>query len=99
MSFVLTATSTDAYTQANTLENLPACGKLTLDVTGASIYWQAKLQYPGHTVGGAWAPEVPMVAGSKSVTRGGITGIRFRSATPGTPALVTAELIPLAELA
>lgn len=82
------------YTPQFTLENLPPCVKLTLDVTNGSIFYQIKRLDGLSGPGGSWNPETFSVPGSKGITRNGITGIRVRSAAITSPVtLVTAELL------
>lgn len=101
MSFVLgpnLALVGTTYSQLQTIENVPPCIKLTLDVINGSIFYQVKRLDGLSGPGGSWNPETNMVPGSKGIVRQGITGIRVRAANVTTPVtLVTAELLLVGE--
>jgi len=89
-------TTQDAYTAATTLDLLPPCSRVNLDVNNTAIYWSVKLAVAGTQLG-AWGPDVFMSPGSRTLQRSNIVGIRVRSAVAGKPAQVTAECVPAGE--
>jgi len=74
-------TAPDTYTAASTLYPLPVLDHVNIDVNNQAIYWQIA-QTNDLTTGlsGAWQPEVYMAPGSRTITRQGIVGFRFRAA-------------------
>lgn len=93
----------NAPTAASTLDPLPVCDHINLDVTNAAIFWSIKqtnnLTSPQT---GAWQPYVYMAPGSRPIQRFGIVGFRFYAAVPqaqlpvgGLQAQVTAEAVEL----
>jgi hypothetical protein len=88
-------TTADAYTAANTLDNLPFPSRINLDVSNAAIFWQLKQadHAPGLYTGGTWGAEVMMLPGSRSLFRAGVRGFRVRSAAAGVAAQVTVEAV------
>lgn len=95
-------TAPDAYAQQATLDTGGWVEHINIDVANSAIYWQIKqASRPTDTPGMAtWQAEVFMPPGSKSLYRGGVTGIRFRAAVlaaqlpAGTAqAQVTVELV------
>lgn len=101
MSFILgpqLQLSSTSYSQLTTIENVPPCIKLTLDVLNGSIYYQVKRLDGLAGPGGSWNPETLMIPGSKGIVRQGITGVRVRAANATTPVtLVTVELLLVGE--
>jgi hypothetical protein len=89
------ATTADTYTPANTLQNLPFPTRVNIDVSNAAIYWQLQRAAgaTGLSTEGTWQQEVFMTAGSRSLYRSGIRGVRVRSAVAGVPAQVTLEAV------
>lgn len=95
MAFSLNQLSTaNAFTAANTLENLPPCTKARLTVFNAGVIFSLKLasQAGGLVASGAWEPESYAPPGVLAMVRASIVGIRVRSAVAGAPAVFSVEL-------
>jgi len=76
-------TAPDSYASSSTLDNLPVCDHVNLDVQNGGIYWSIKQTNDLTTdLSGAWQPEVFMATGSRSLSRSGVVGIRVRAAVP-----------------
>lgn len=76
----------NAPTQASTLENIPICDHVNIDVYNSGIYWAVKEAYVnwGQELQGNWQDETFQAPGSRTIYNrgGGIIGFRFRAAVP-----------------
>lgn len=95
-------TAPDQYATTATLDTGNWIDHFNLDVANQAIYWQMKqASRPGENPQMAsWQAEVYMTPGSRSITRPGMTGARFRAATAAaslpsgaTQAIVTLEIV------
>lgn len=107
MSAVLNnVTTQDNYVNANTITDR-ASARINIIVVDAPIYYRLQVANPkpddsSHAVSNAYYPEryLPCAAGkifSASIDRRA-TGVQIRSATAGTPATVSVEMITREEL-
>lgn len=93
MNFALNnVTTTDGYSDPNTLDGLNPCQRVNIDVNNAAIYWQIR-QSIQETQIGNWSQEVFMSPGSRTISRQNIVGVRVRSAAAGVAAQVTIEAV------
>ena len=95
-------TAPDNYSASASIDTGNWLDHINIDVTNSAIYLQIKqASRPGDTPQmSTWQAEVFMIPGSRTINRPGLTGFRFRAATPAaqlpagaSQAQVTAELI------
>lgn len=91
-------TTADAYTAATSLDPMPACLRLNIDVYNQAIFWQIRVGSSEVERSGIWLDEVFMGPGSRTIARKYITGARVRSAAVGKPAQVTLEAVTPGEV-
>ncbi len=83
--------TSNEYTPANTLDSMPACTRLNIDVFNQAIFWQIRISPVPVERSGTWTDEIFMGPSSRTIQRRFITGARVRSAVAGKPANVTLE--------
>jgi hypothetical protein len=81
------ATTSDGYTAATTLEGPPS-ERVRVAVYNAAVAYQIQIE------AGRWEPEEFLGPWVGTFSQPFVTGIRFRSFTPGQPAQVSARLLP-----
>lgn len=90
---------TDA--QSGVLDRLPVLDHVNVDVANQGIYWSLKQTDDlDPRQSGSWQPEVYMAPGSRTLSRAGMVGVRFRAAVPAAQlspgvlqAVVTVEAV------
>lgn len=102
MSYPLNNVSTaNAYSPANTVDNIPVCARVNFDVVNAAIFYQLRAPTAGQNrlkpETWDWQPEVRLNPSFRSFERV-LVGYRIRSAVPGSPAIVTVDAITKAEI-
>lgn len=83
--------TSDQYTTACTLGPAPSAYKVVYLVANASVIAQTKPYVPSSFTEMAWGPEILITPQGAEFDK--CCAIRFRSAVPGTPAQVIAQLI------
>lgn len=95
-------TAPDNYTTASTIDTGGWVDHFVLDVANQAIFWQMKQinNAPDKPSLSVWQNEVQMFPGSRTISRPGLTGARFRAANTAASlpvgvaqAVVTLEVV------